>query len=111
MIVNKRRWPICAGALCIAAVFGGRAGATEVYPGCAAPPTTFKHIWYIDPVNGKTPAEGGVGTKAAPWNSLQAAFSVQPGYKTPLLSTAPYGAPIRQTPAGARLSPATKSCS
>jgi hypothetical protein len=89
-MMKKPRWRICASALCFAAVFAGRAGAVEVYPGCAVPPTTFNHIWYVDPVNGKTSAEGGLGTRAAPWNSLQAVFSVQPGYETPLLSTAPY---------------------
>jgi hypothetical protein len=103
--MNKRRWPICAGALCIVAVFGGRAGAAEVYPGCAAPPTTFKHIWYIDPVNGKTPAEGGVGTKAAPWNSLQAVFLVQPGYTAPLLSTAAYKRPNPASPGAGPIEP------
>jgi hypothetical protein len=93
MIMEKPRRPICAGVLCFAAVFGGRAGAAEVYPGCPVPPTTFNHIWYIDPVNGKTAAAGGLGTQAAPWNSLQAAFSIQPGYTAPLLSTAPYRHP------------------
>ena len=92
MIMKKPRWSIRAGVLCFAAILGGRAGAVEVYPGCAVPPTTFNHIWYIDPVNGKTPAAGGLGTQAAPWNSLQATFSVQPGYKAPLLSTARGGA-------------------
>ena len=117
MIMKKPRWPIRAGALCFAAILGGRAGAAEVYPGCPVPPTTFNHIWYIDPVNGKTLAAGGLGTQAAPWNSLQAAFSVQPGYTTPLLSTAPYRRrirptpPICSTPAGARSNPAMRSCS
>ena len=99
MIVKKSRLTICAGALCFAAVLGGRAGAAEVYPGCATPPTTFNHIWYMDPVNGKTAAAGGLGTQAAPWSSLQAAFLVQPGYKTPLLSTAPYRHPNPANPA------------
>jgi len=54
MIMKKPRWPMRAGALCFAAILGGRAGAAEVYPGCPVPPTTFNHIWYIDPVNGKT---------------------------------------------------------
>ena len=79
MIMKKPRWSIRAGALCFAAILGGHAGAVEVYPGCPVPPTTFNHIWYIDPVNGKALAAGGLGTQAAPWNSLQAAFSVQPG--------------------------------
>ena len=110
-LVDPRR------SLCFAAILGGRAGAVEVYPGCPVPPTTFNHIWYIDPVNGKTAAAGGLGTQAAPWNSLQAAFSVQPGYTTPLLSTAPYRHPNPANPAdtvypaGARSNPAMRSCS
>ena len=91
MILDKGpRALILAGVFCVAAALGGGAGATEVYPGCAVPPTTFTHVWYIDPANGKTAAGGGLGTQAAPWNSLQAVFSVQPGYPAPLLSTAPY---------------------
>ena len=93
MIVTKPRWLICAGVLCLASIFAGRAEAVEVYPGCAVPPTAFKHVWYIDPLNGKTAAEGGLGTPAAPWNLLQAVFSVQPGYTVPLLSTAAYRHP------------------
>jgi hypothetical protein len=109
MIMKKPRWPIFAGVLCFAAVFGGRAGAAEVYPGCAVPPTTFNHIWYIDPVNGQTEAgmtaagiprpETGTGptpttqgSAAHPWNSLQGVFTPIAGgsYLYPLLSTAPY---------------------
>jgi hypothetical protein len=72
--------------------------AAIVYSGCAAPPSTFRHVWYIDPVHGKTPAAGGNGSQAAPWNSLNGVlsgnwatngFSV-PGYTRPLLSTVPY---------------------
>ena len=81
---------ICAGFFCLAAAFGGGARAAEVYPGCAVPPTTFNHVWYVDPVNGKTVSAGGLGTQAAPWNSLQAVFSASSGYKYPLLTTAPY---------------------
>lgn len=91
-MMDNFRLPMCAGALCLAWAFGSlEASAAEVYPGCAVPPTTFKHVWYIDPVNGKTAAAGGLGTQAAPWNSLQAVFSVQSGYKIPLLSSAPFG--------------------
>ena len=90
MILRKPGLEICAGVFGLAATFGGSAWAAQVYPGCAVPPTTFNHVWYIDPVNGKTPSKGGLGTQAAPWNSLQAAFSLQPGYKAPLLTTAPY---------------------
>jgi Right handed beta helix region len=96
MFLDNPRLAICAGVFCFAAASAGFASAIQVYPGCAVPPTEFDHVWYIDPVNGKTQAEGGLGTRAAPWNSLQAAFSVQPGYKGPLLTTAPY----RHLPAG-----------
>ena len=99
-MMDDFRLPICAGALCLAWAFGGlEASAAEVYPGCPVPPTTFNHVWYIDPVNGKTAAAGGLGTQAAPWNSLQAVFSVQSGYKTPLLSSAPYRHPNPANPA------------
>ena len=75
------------------------------YPGCAVPPTTFNHIWYIDPVNGKTTAEGGLGTQAAPWNALQAVFLLQPGYKVPLLSTAAYRRPNPASPGPGPIEP------
>jgi hypothetical protein len=64
--------------------------AAQVYSGCASPPSTFRHVWYFDPVHGKTPAAGGNGSQAAPWNSLQALVQTQPGYTFPLLTTAPY---------------------
>jgi hypothetical protein len=91
MILDKGpRALICAGFLCLAAAFGGGAQAAQVYPGCAQPGPTGK-IWWVDPVNGKTPAAGGLGTQAAPWNSLQGVlFRVHPGYTRPLLSSVPY---------------------
>ena len=53
MMSNPLRLSIRAGALGLAAAFGAlEARAVEVYPGCPAPLTTFKHIWYVDPVNG-----------------------------------------------------------
>src|ERR1700722_5225871 len=71
--------------------------ATQVYSGCAAPSPTPRHVWYIDPVHGKTPAAGGNGSQAAPWNSLNGVISgnwgsnvTVPGYSRPLLSSAPY---------------------
>jgi hypothetical protein len=72
--------------------------AAMVYSGCAAPPSTFRQVWYVDPVNGKTPAAGGNGSQAAPWNSLNGVLSgnwatagwTVPGYTRPLLSTVPY---------------------
>jgi hypothetical protein len=91
MILDKARALICAGFICLAAAVGGGACAAEVYPGCAQPGPTGK-VWWIDPVNGKTPADGGLGTQAAPWNSLQSVLSarVQSGYTRPLLSSVPY---------------------
>ena len=68
--------------------------AAQVYSGCASPPSTFRHVWYFDPVHGKTPAAGGNGSQAAPWNNLQALVQTEPGYSFPLLTTAPY----RQVP-------------
>jgi hypothetical protein len=76
---------------CLAAAAGGSARAAEVYPGCAEP-GPIGHVWYVDPVNGKTPADGGNGSKTAPWNSLQGVVGStrQPGYSRPMLSTVPY---------------------
>src|ERR1700723_550833 len=68
--------------------------AAQVYSGCAVPSATPRHVWYIDPVHGKTPAAGGNGSQASPWNSIQGVlsgawgasnFSI-PGYTRPLLS-------------------------
>jgi hypothetical protein len=66
--------------------------AAVVYSGCAVPPTTPRYVWYIDPVHGKTPAAGGNGSQAAPWNSLPGIIGSVPvtGYPRPLLSTVPY---------------------
>lgn len=64
--------------------------AAPVYSGCAAPPTTFRHVWYFDPVHGKTQMAGGNGSQAAPWNNLQALVQAEPGYSSLLLTTAPY---------------------
>ena len=49
-------------------------------------------------MNGKTPAAGGLGTQAAPWDSLNGVISGSwgtpgysvPGYTRPLLSSVPY---------------------
>jgi Right handed beta helix region len=92
MVSDKTRALICVGFLCVTAAVGGGTRAAEVYPGCAVPPTTFNHVWYVDPVNGKSPAAGGVGSQTAPWNSLQGVVSSTPppGYPRPLLSSIPY---------------------
>ena len=72
--------------------------AHQVYSGCAVPSATPRHVWYVDPVHGKTPAAGGSGSQASPWNSLSGiisgnwaanGFSI-PGYTRPLLSSVPY---------------------
>ncbi|MBV8795991.1 MAG: right-handed parallel beta-helix repeat-containing protein [Hyphomicrobiales bacterium] len=92
MIFDKRlRALISAGLFCLAAALGGGARAAEVYPGCAQPGPTGK-VWWVDPVNGKTPADGGNGSKTAPWNSLQGVlyFKFPAGYPRPLLSSVPY---------------------
>jgi hypothetical protein len=68
--------------------------AAQVYTGCAVPPSTFRHVWYFDPVHGKTAEAGGKGSQAAPWNNLQALVQTETGYSFPLLTTAPY----RQVP-------------
>ena len=91
MTLEKARRLICAGLFCIAATLGGGVRAAEVYAGCAEPGPTGK-VWYIDPVNGKTPADGGNGSQTAPWNSLTGvlSFKFPPGYTCPLLSSVPY---------------------
>jgi hypothetical protein len=72
--------------------------AAQVYSGCAVPSSTPRHVWYVDPVHGKTPAAGGNGSQASPWNSLSGVISggwgasgySVPGYTRPLLSSVPY---------------------
>jgi hypothetical protein len=105
MILDKARALSCAGVFYLAAALGGGARAAEVYPGCAVPPATFNHIWYVDPVNGKTPADGGDGSKAAPWNSLKGVVGSarQPGYPRPMLSTVPYDHYPQKNAEGARV--------
>jgi hypothetical protein len=72
--------------------------AAQVYSGCSVPSGASRHLWYIDPVHGKSPAAGGDGSPANPWNSLTgviggawgtSGFTV-PGYMRPLLSSVPY---------------------
>jgi hypothetical protein len=91
MTLEKARALACVGFFCLAAALGGGARADQVYPGCAQPGPAGK-VWYLDPVNGKTPADGGTGSQTAPWNSLQGilSFKFPPGYTRPLLSSVPY---------------------
>jgi Right handed beta helix region len=102
--LDKRPRALIFAFFCLAAAPGGGAQAAQVYPGCAVPPTTFNHIWYIDPVNGKTPAAGGNGSQIAPWNSLQGVVSStkQSGYSYPMLSTVPYDHYPQKNAQGAR---------
>jgi hypothetical protein len=78
----------------LALFFAIPAHAAQVYSGCAIPSPTFRHVWYFDPVHGKTQGAGGNGSQASPWNNLQALIQAEPGYPYPLLTTAPY----RQVP-------------
>jgi hypothetical protein len=87
-VTGARNKIVFAIALLLAPASAAR--AQQVYPGCMVPPTKFNHVWYIDPVNGTTPAAGGNGSRAAPWNSLPAVFAATTGYTYPLLTTAPY---------------------
>ncbi len=64
--------------------------ADGVYTGCAVPKLTHNHVWYFDPVHGKTKAAGNNGSQAAPWNNLNALVKAHPGYSYPLLTSAPY---------------------
>ena len=92
MVSDKARALIGVGFFCVTAAVGGGARARKSTLAALVPPTTFNHIWYVDPVNGKTPADGGNGSQTAPWNSLQGVVgsTKQPGYKYPMLSTATY---------------------
>ena len=95
MILDKRLRTLgFAGFFCMTAAFSGGASAAQVYPGCAEPgPSPTGKVWWVDPVNGQTPADGGNGSQAAPWNSLQAlsvVLAFRPVTRRPLLSTAPY---------------------
>jgi hypothetical protein len=47
----------------------------QVHSGCAVPSATSRHVWYVDPVQRKTPAAGGNGSQASPWNSLSGVLS------------------------------------
>ena len=76
MTSDKARALGRAGIFCLAVALGGGARAAQVYPGCAEPGPIGK-VWYVDPVNGKTPADGGDGSRTAPWNSLPGVVSLR----------------------------------
>jgi hypothetical protein len=118
MTLEKARALACVGFFCLAAALGGFARAEQVYPGCAQPGPTGK-VWYLDPVNGKTPADGGTGSQTAPWNSLPGILSFRfPGGYTrrccrasPTSTSSTASASTLRTNSGARpSSPATRSC-
>ena len=86
--------------------------AAQVYSGCAVPSATSRHVWYVDPVHGKTPAAGGNGSQASPWNSLSGVLSgswganvTVPGYSRPLLSSVPYNHIAKERAMAARCRP------
>jgi hypothetical protein len=86
--------------------FACRAHAANVYSGCAVPTSKPNHVWYFDPVHGKTKEGGGTGSQAAPWNNLQALVQAEPGYSYPLLTTAPYKqVPVPGQPAVTKTGP------
>ena len=91
MTFETARALVAAGFFFLAAALGGGARADQVYPGCAEPGPAGK-VWWVDPVNGKTPADGGTGSQTAPWTSLTGvlSFKFPPGYTRPLLSSVPY---------------------
>ena len=74
MTVERARALVAAGFFCLVAALGGVAQAAELYPGCAQPGPTGK-VWWVDPVNGKSPAAGGDGSQTAPWSSLPGIIS------------------------------------
>src|SRR5258708_22794572 len=80
-----------------AALMTAPALAYQVYPGCSIPGAAGSQ-WWVDPVGGKTPAAGGNGSEASPWNSLNGVMSGSwgnngysiPGNTRPMLSSQPY---------------------
>jgi hypothetical protein len=86
---------VCAAVVLVAFAVPVRA---QVYSNCSAPSANPRHVWYIDPVNGKSPLAGGNGSQAYPWNNLTGVIGGQwgtqgfsvPGYTRPLLSSVPY---------------------
>jgi hypothetical protein len=86
----------CAAVVLVA--FAVPVQGAQVYSGCSTPGLLSRHVWYVDPVHGKSPASGGNGSLLSPWDSINGivsglwgtqGFSV-PGYTRPLLSSVPY---------------------
>ena len=73
MTVERARALVAAGFFCLVAALGGVALAAKLYPGCAQPGPTGK-VWWVDPVNGKTPADGGDGSQATPGTRCKVSF-------------------------------------
>jgi hypothetical protein len=57
------------------------AHAQQVYHDCATPPSTFRNVWYIDPVNGKTPAAYAAMTPPVPMPARGVADAVNAGQR------------------------------
>jgi hypothetical protein len=93
-------------AVCLLFRLALPATAANVYTGCAVPRSTPNHVWYFDPVHGKTKADGGNGSQASPWNNLKALVQAQPGYSYPLLTSVPYRqVPVPGQPAVTKIGP------
>lgn len=80
------------------------------YTDCARTPTAFTTTWHVDIVNGQSPANGGDGSAAHPWDSLQALLgNTRPvGWTRPMVATVDYdhhGLGTGLDPAGVRTGP------
>jgi hypothetical protein len=92
----------CATTIVAPGTAGSAGGATVSYGSAAGSAggsvVPYGKVWYVDAVKGKTPAGGGLGTTAAPWDSLIGILGSNwatpgytlAGYTRPLLSTTPY---------------------
>jgi Right handed beta helix region len=72
--------------LAAAAGAGGARGAVPVYPGCAAPPANYQHVFHVDPR-----ASRGSGSAQAPFGRLDDALKVAHGGDEILLHAGDYG--------------------
>ena len=52
--------------------------AAQVYSGCATPPSTFRHVWYFDPVHGKTRPQAAMARKPRHGTTLRRWFKRSP---------------------------------
>jgi hypothetical protein len=61
--------------------------AAQVYAGCASPSPTFRHVWYFDPLHGKTLTAGGNGSNDRPLSSGAGAGTARGGGDRPKSGT------------------------